>query len=140
MASPVARWVLPVPGGPQHVVPGGDEVEGAQVGDQLAFEPAGVVEVEVLQALAPGEAGGPDPAFSAVAVSGGDFALQAGHEELLVRPVLRPGALGEAVDAVTQGGCLQRPGQERDLRTEVPGRSLGGHQATCSSVRPKTAS
>jgi len=30
------------------VVAGGDEVQGAQVGDGVAFEPAGVVEVELL--------------------------------------------------------------------------------------------
>ena len=31
-----------------HVVPPGDEVQGAQVGDGVAFESAGVVEVELL--------------------------------------------------------------------------------------------
>jgi hypothetical protein len=32
-----------------HVLAGGDEVEGAQVGDAVALEGAGVVEVELLQ-------------------------------------------------------------------------------------------
>jgi len=32
-----------------HVLAGGDEVQGAQVGDGVAFEAAGVVEVELLQ-------------------------------------------------------------------------------------------
>jgi hypothetical protein len=32
-----------------HVVFGGDEVQGAQMGDGVAFEAAGVVEVELLQ-------------------------------------------------------------------------------------------
>jgi hypothetical protein len=32
-----------------HIVAGGDEVQGAQVRDEVAFEAAGVVEVELLQ-------------------------------------------------------------------------------------------
>jgi len=32
-----------------HVVAGGDEIERAEVGDGVAFECAGVVEVELLQ-------------------------------------------------------------------------------------------
>jgi len=39
------------------------------VGDDLAFEAAGVVEVELLQALAGGEPGGADPALAAVRVA-----------------------------------------------------------------------
>jgi len=38
-----------------HVLPGGDEVEGAQVRDGVAFESAGVVEVELLEALRAGK-------------------------------------------------------------------------------------
>jgi hypothetical protein len=74
----------------QDVVPGDDEVERPEVGDELTLESAGVVEVEVLRALAAGEAGSADPTFTAVAVSCGDLALQAGDEELLVRPALGP--------------------------------------------------
>jgi hypothetical protein len=55
----------------QDVVAGGDEVQGAQMGDQLALESSGVVEVEVLQALAAGEPGGADAALTAVALSSG---------------------------------------------------------------------
>ena len=73
------------------VVAGGDEVQGAQVGDQVAFEAAGVVEVEPLRALAGREPGSPDPALAAVGVVGGDLALQAGDQGLLVRPGLRAG-------------------------------------------------
>ena len=73
---PVARWVLPVPGGPKHhVLLGHDEIQGAQVGDGVAFEAAGVVEVELLEALAGGEAGGADAAFPAVGLPRGDLAL-----------------------------------------------------------------
>lgn len=46
MASPMAKWVLPVPGG--------NEVEGAQVIYDLALEWAGVAEVELFQLLRAG--------------------------------------------------------------------------------------
>jgi hypothetical protein len=62
-----------------HVVAGGGEVQGAQVGDDLAFERTGVVEVELLQALAGREAGGADAALPAVGLAGGDLTLQAGE-------------------------------------------------------------
>ena len=62
----------------------GDEVQGAQMGDDLAFESAGVVEVELLQALAGREAGGPDAALAAVGLPGGDLTLETGHQVLLV--------------------------------------------------------
>jgi hypothetical protein len=65
------------------------------VGDLLALEAAGVVEVELLQALAGGEAGGPDPPLAAVALAGGDLALQAGGQELLVAPTLGAGPFGQ---------------------------------------------
>jgi hypothetical protein len=78
-----------------HVVAGGDEVQGAQVGDGLAFESAGVVEVELFEAFAGREAGGADAALAAVGFAGGDLALQAGDEELFVAPGLGAGALGE---------------------------------------------
>ena len=102
-----------------HVLLRGDEVQGAQVRDRVAFEAAGVVEVELLQRLAGGEAGGADAAFAAVAFAGGDFALQAGDEELLVRPGLGAGAFGEPVDGLAQRRRFQRAGQERDLGGEV---------------------
>jgi hypothetical protein len=43
-----------------------------------------VVEVELLQALAGREPGGADAALPAVGLAGGDLALQAGDQELLV--------------------------------------------------------
>ena len=106
-----------------HVVLGGDEVQGAQVRDEVAFEAAGVVEVELLQALAGREPGGADAALTAVGLAGGDFALQAGDQELLVRPGLGAGPFGQPVDRLAQRRCLQRPGQERDLGGQVTARS-----------------
>jgi hypothetical protein len=145
---------LPVPGGEEHhVLAGGDEVQGAQVGDQVAFEAAGVVEVEFLEALAAREPGGADAAFAAVGLAGGDLALQAGGEELLVCPALGPGSLGQPWDGHAQGRRHQCAGQERQLAGDVPplGRALpcwcrtraggsGGHHATPPVAVPVSAS
>jgi hypothetical protein len=122
-----------------HVVAGGDEVQGAQVRDLLALEPAGVVVVELLQALAGGEPGGADAALAAVGLAGGDLALQAGGQELLMRPVLRAGALGQPEDRVSQGRGFEGAGQERQLPGQIP-RRLGGRHHAAPSVRPKAAS
>ena len=90
-----------------------------------------MVVVELLEALAGREPGGPDPALTAVGLPGGDLALQAGGQELLIRPGLRPGPLGETLDRLAQGRGLQRAGQVGDLRGRSPGWCLrGGHQAT----------
>ena len=105
-----------------HVLLGGDEVQGAQVGDQVAFQAAGVVEVELLQGLAGREPGGADPALAAVGLAGGDLALQAGGQELLVGPGLGPGPFGQPGDRLAQRRRLQRPGQERQLGWPRPGR------------------
>ena len=107
-----------------HVVLGGDEVQRAEVGDDVAFEAAGVVEVELLQRLAGREPGGADAALAAVGFAGGDLALQAGGEELLMGPGLGPGPFGEPGDRLTQRGGFQRPGEERQLRGHVPAARL----------------
>jgi hypothetical protein len=78
-----------------HVLARGDEVERAQVRDHLPLQGPGVVEVELLQALAGREAGVTDAAFAAVGFSGGDLALQAGGQELLVGPALAASPLGQ---------------------------------------------
>ena len=52
--------------------------------------------------LAAGEPGGPDPSFAAVRVSGSDLTLQAGDQELLMRPRLGPGPLGEPVPTLSR--------------------------------------
>ena len=121
IASPVARWVFPVPGGPRRTTFSlrGDEVQGAQVRDGLSFQAAGVVVVEVLQALAGGEPGGADPSLAAVGLPGGHLALQAGGEELLMGPGLLAGAFGQPLDRLPQRGCLQRPGQELQLAGDI---------------------
>ncbi len=136
IASPMARWVLPVPGGPRNTTLSRAATKSRvpRWAISLAFEAAGVVEVELLQALAGGEPGGADAALAAVGLPGGDLALQAGDQELLVGPGLGPGPLGQPRHRLPQRGCLQRPGQERDLG-QVPRWSTarpscrGGHHA-----------
>jgi hypothetical protein len=114
-----------------HVLLRGGEVEGAQVGDGLAFEAAGVVEVELFQRFAGREPGGPDPALAAVGLAGGDLALQAGGQELLMSSGLGPGPVGQPGHRFAQRRGFQRPGEERDLG--------GGHHATPPST-PDAAS
>ena len=97
------------------VVAGGDEVQGAQMGDGVAFESAGVVEVELLQGFSCREPGGADAALAAVGLPGGDFALQAGHQVFLVAPVLGPGSLGQPGSGLAQRGRFERSCQVSDL-------------------------
>jgi hypothetical protein len=89
------------------------------VGDEVSFRAPGVVEVELLQALAAWEPRGPDPALPAVGLPGGDLPLQAGDEELLVRPGIGASPLREPGYRLPQRRRLQRPGQERDLGCQV---------------------
>jgi len=70
------------------------------------IQAAGVVEVEFLQRFAGREPGGADAALAAVGLAGGDFTLQAGGQELLVRPGLGPGPLSQPGDRFAQGGGL----------------------------------
>jgi hypothetical protein len=97
MASPIARVGLAGAGRAEedHVLAGGDEIQGAQVRHGVAVAAAGVVEVELLQALAGGEAGVADAPFAAVGLAGGDLAVQAGGQELLVAPARSAGSLGQ---------------------------------------------
>ena len=52
IASPIARWVLPVPGWAEedHIPLAGDEVEGGEVGDQVAFQSTSMIQVELFDA------------------------------------------------------------------------------------------
>ena len=85
------------------------------MGNDVAFEAALVVEVEVLEGLAGREPGGPDAQLTAVGLAGGDLTLEAGGEELLVGPALGPGPLGEPVDGLGERRRLERPAQVGDV-------------------------
>ena len=54
-----------------------------------------MIKVELLQALAGREPGGPDAALAAVGFAGGDLALQAGGQELLMGPGFGAGPLSQ---------------------------------------------
>jgi hypothetical protein len=89
------------------VLAGGDEVQGPEVGQGVALERALVLDVEVLQRLPCGEAGGADAALTAVGFAGSDLALQASREELLAaqRVAAEIAAMptpGEAFAAIAQ--------------------------------------
>ena len=113
----------------------GDEVQRPQMCDHFSFQAAGVVEVELLQRLAGGEPGGADPAFTAVALAGGDFALQAGDEELLMRPGLGAGAFGEPARPTSRkvGALSALVRNAISLLTSRAGLG-GGHHATVPST------
>jgi hypothetical protein len=87
-----------------------------------------VIEVEVLECLAGREAGGPDAEFSAVGLTGRDFSLQTGGEEVLVGPALVAGPFGEAVDRPGQRRRLERPAEIDEIGGWL-GLGGGGHQA-----------
>ncbi len=84
-----------------------DEVQGAEVGHDVFADAALVLEVEVLDALAGGEASGADAGLATVGLAGRDLALQAGGEELLVAPGVSPGPLTEALHPGQQCGVLE---------------------------------
>ena len=111
------------------VVLGLDEVEGAEMGDHVAFEGALVVEVEVLEGLAGREPGGPDPDLAAVVLAGRDLALEAGGEELLVGPVLGAGPFGRAGRPTRPATVLSTPGTDRRCRWSASA-AVRGHHAT----------
>jgi hypothetical protein len=83
-----------------YVVLGGDEVQGAQVRDDLSLEPAGVVEVELLQRFAGREPGGADPALAAV---GGDLPLRATGNSSCARGSARARSASRSTDSRSVG-------------------------------------
>ena len=103
----------------QHDVAGlGEERAGGQGGDLLADGGLGV-EVEVLEGLAGGEPGGPDPQLGAGGVAGGDFPLEHGGEVVLVGPAGVAGLVGQPGGGFGDPRCLQRGGQVADLLDRV---------------------
>ena len=66
--------------------------------DRLSLERPLMVEVKVLQCLSGRELGRPDPDLPTVRLSGGDLAVQAGGQKLLVGPAVTSGPLAQAFD------------------------------------------
>jgi hypothetical protein len=97
------------------------------VADQVTFQPTSMIEVELLNAFAGREPGGPDPVFAAVGVAGGDLALQAGRQVFLMAPRLGPGPLGEPARGFAQGGRFQCPRQIDELGGHIASGFSAGH-------------
>jgi hypothetical protein len=113
------------------IVLGFDKVEDTEMGDDLAFEAALVVKVELFEGLSGREPSGPDADLPAVGLSGRHFTLEAGGQELFMTPVLGSGPLGQTVNGLGQRRCLERSAQI----AEVTGRlGLGHHHATPSAL------
>jgi hypothetical protein len=110
-----------------HVLLAGDEVEGGEVGDQVAFQPTSMIKVELFDAFAGREPGGPDPVFAAVGVAGGDLTLQAGRQVFLMAPRFVAGPVGEPARGFAPGGRLQRPRQIGDLGGHIASGFRAGH-------------
>jgi hypothetical protein len=115
----IARWLLPVPGrAEQHdVLASVEEVELAEVLDDLAADRALEGEVELLERLAGGEAGRLDPALAAVRLPGGDLGREQGLGEAFVAPLLLARPFGE---------LGQRAGGGRRLELAEQVGQLGG--------------
>ena len=80
--------------------------------DDVPFEGALVVVVEVLEALAGREPGGPDAVLAAVVLAGGDLTFETGGEELLMGPALGAGPLGRAGGSTRPATALSTPGTD----------------------------
>ena len=83
MRWPSVSYRPPV-GQKDHVVSGLDEVERAEVRDDLLSDRALIGEVEVLERLDLWKAGRLDARLAAVGLTGRDLTLQTGGEKLLV--------------------------------------------------------
>ena len=90
-----------------------------------------MVEVELVEALAGGEAGGADAEFAAVGGAGGDFSFEAGGEELFMGPAVAAGPFGEPLDGGAHRWRLQRSAQVGDIAGRLL-RGGGGHH--CSPI------
>ncbi len=100
--------------------------------DGVAFESAGVLEVELLQRFPCWEPGGADAAFTAVRLTSRHLALQTRHQVFLMAPVLRASPLRESDSGLTQRWSFESSCQVGDLSRNITARrgGLGCHQAT----------
>src|SRR4029079_15779714 len=113
----IARWVLPVPGGPSSTTFSRRARKSSwpRVQDRLAADRGLEGEVEVLERLAGGEPRLLDAGLAAVAVAGVYLGLEQDLGEALKRPFLGAGAVGELGQRPRRGRRLERPEQMRQL-------------------------
>ena len=130
---PIARWVLPVPGGPEeHDVGAFGSMKSSVPRCAIAsrLRERWKLEVEVLECLAGREPRGADAALAAVVLAGRDLAFETRGEELLVGPALGSGPFGEPFDRVGRATVLSAPGTDTRCRWSAWSR---GHHATPSA-------
>jgi hypothetical protein len=122
-----ARWTQK-----HHVVAGGNKIQGSQMGNDVTFESASMLEVELLQRFAGREPGGADTAFTAVRLTSRHLALQASHQVFLMAPVLGASPLSQPGHRLAQCWSFQRPRQISDLSGHIAalGDFGGNHHAT----------
>jgi hypothetical protein len=65
-----------------------------------------MIKVELFDAFAGREPGGPDAVFAAVGVAGSDLALQAGSQAFLMGPGFASGPLGEPARRLRRVGAF----------------------------------
>ena len=100
------------------------------MGDDVTFEAALMVEVEVFDGFAGGEAGGFDPVLTAVVLTGSDFPFQTGRKELFMGPSFGSGPFRQPIDRRRQRRSFQRPAEPGQVGGGSADSFLGGHQAT----------
>jgi hypothetical protein len=98
-----------------HVLFGVEEVELAKVLDHRLLDRALEGEVELLECLSCGEAGGADPALAAVRLPRRDLSGEERLGELLIAPLLRAGAVGELRKRPGCGGGFELAEQVGEL-------------------------
>jgi hypothetical protein len=117
----------------QHdVLLGVQEVELAEVFDHLALDRALEGEVELLERLSGGQAGGLDARFAAVRLARCDLGGEQRLGEALVAPVLLARSIGQLRQRSRRGWRLERPEQVcklGGLRHAGISRSLAGQRA-----------
>jgi len=91
------------------------EVQLTEVLDHLLLDRALEGEVELLEGLAQGKAGGLDARLAAVGLARGDLGGEHRFEEALVRPGLLAGALSELRHGSSCGRRLHRPEDVAEL-------------------------
>lgn len=113
-----------------HVVFAGDEVEGSEVGDDVSFEAALMVEVEIFDGFAGGEACSFDPVLTAVVLTGSHLPFQTGRKELFMGPTFGSGPFRQSLHRGCQRRSFEGPAEPGEVGGGTADGFLGGHQAT----------
>ena len=126
--SPMARWVLPIPGGPSRTTFSalGTNVLVARCASTSRRREGRWSRLKSSRVLTGREVRGADPHGGALGLAVGDLPLQHRGEVLLVGPVLVAGLVGDLLPAPSDRGGLEDPGQVGHLRGQPLSRCLVG--------------